>query len=382
MGSWSILKFKSFGAKPRSKRKQAKYLIKAIRCGDTATLQNMLNRGFDCSGRYEQTTPLNEACANGEFGMVSLLLRANAPVDTADEETGNTPLLLVVDSAPFGIVDELLRRGASVNVRNHNGQTPLLKAAFRAHHPSTLAGVGLAQVPTIYDDDIERSRSGIVPIIDDADTAAASVAAGSPTLIVKALLEKGSELEARNHDGYTPLHVAAWQGHTSVVDLLIQHGADLNATSHQMQTPLHLATSKGNNAICEMLLLAGADVNCRDDDGRTPLVLAAQAGNGFLVQRLVDHICVDMELRDHSFGLTALGFAIVNRHFKIARMLLDAECSVRTRDYAGNSPVQLAAKLSNVRLVKLLLERGADPREQFDGVSNDMQLCPSDMSLL
>lgn len=46
-------------------------------------------------------------------------------------------------------------------------------------------------------------------------------------VVVKLLLEKGTELESKNGSSQTPLSGAAWGGHKAVVKLLLEKGAKL-----------------------------------------------------------------------------------------------------------------------------------------------------------
>lgn len=94
--------------------------------------------------------------------------------------------------------------------------------------------------------------------------------------VVKALLESGADVNARDKQGNTPLNVALrGKGNankTNLVALLLSSGADPNAKTRVGQsTPLHSAVTLGDIAVVKLLLSHKADVNATDKNGVTPL---------------------------------------------------------------------------------------------------------------
>ena len=91
----------------------------------------------------------------------------------------------------------------------------------------------------------------------------------------KVLLATDAQLvHARDTDGSTPLHCAAWKGHQEVVALLLEAGADVNAQNHNEHwgtTPLHAAAHGNQAGIAQLLIEHGAEVNARDLNGKTPM---------------------------------------------------------------------------------------------------------------
>ena len=105
---------------------------------------------------------------------------------------------------------------------------------------------------------------------------------------VKLCIELGSNVDARNNDGYTPLHCASLFGHGDVVRLLLDASSTVNATDNEGWTPLHHASYGGHANIGRMLLDACAIVDTHDNDGHTPLYLAIRWNRRDIAKLLID----------------------------------------------------------------------------------------------
>ena len=63
-----------------------------------------------------------------------------------------------------------------------------------------------------------------------------------------------AKIDAQKEFGYTPLHLAAYNGYKATVGLLIDKGAKVNAKNNERNTPLHLAACNGHTQIVELLI--------------------------------------------------------------------------------------------------------------------------------
>lgn len=108
------------------------------------------------------------------------------------------------------------------------------------------------------------------------------------TEIAKLLIDQGAEVNtpSRNTQIVTPLHSAAAADNFEIVNLLVDHGADVNACQQGDFTPLHAAAQNGNLAMARFLVERGARVDARNSEGLTSLDFAAKSDNPVLVDYL------------------------------------------------------------------------------------------------
>ena len=106
---------------------------------------------------------------------------------------------------------------------------------------------------------------------------------------VRMLIEGGTDVNADEADGTTPLHWAAYRSDLEIAELLVGAGAMAIAANRYGVQPISLAAVAGNAAIIELLLAAGADPNTVQGEGETVLMTAARTGKVEAVEVLLEH---------------------------------------------------------------------------------------------
>ena len=154
----------------------------------------------------------------------------------------------------------------------------------------------------------------------------AIAALGDLAELGRRLAADASLVHARNHFGWTPLHMAAFAGNVPNARLLLDRGADVNerAKTRFRNTPLLVAMLTGEYDVAKLLLDRGADVLVRQSLGFTAMHEAALLGRNDIIQLLLDH---------------------------------GAEVNSRTDD--GRSPLSEAVRGNRAETIELLKSKGA-----------------------
>ena len=78
---------------------------------------------------------------------------------------------------------------------------------------------------------------------------------------------------------FTPLMMAACEGHHKVVNLLVEAKCNISMTAYNRRTALHYAAEQGHVVCCEVLVEAGLGIDHLDADGCTAAMWAARKGH-------------------------------------------------------------------------------------------------------
>ena len=176
--------------------------------------------------------------------------------------------------------------------------------------------------------------------------------------VVKALLEKSANVDARRNTGSTPLFIAAQNGHIEVVKILLENKANVDASRKDSATPLCIAAHQGHTEVVKVLLQKGANVDARRNTGETPLYFAAQKGHIAVVTALLEK-SANVDARRNT-GETPLYVAAQNGHTEVVIALLSYNANVDASRNAGATPLYIAAQKGHIAVVTALLEKSAN----------------------
>ena len=281
------------------------------------------------------------------------LTPAPGAAQATGDASGSTPLLLAAASDDATKVKQLLKAGANPNAGNKLNTTPLLEAAF---HSNTEV------IKALLDAGADPNAAGA-----DGQTPLMLVARGTNVAAAKLLLSKGANAKAKESQrGQTALMWAAANSQGSMTRLLVEVGSDLDArTATDLLTPLVSAEPRAQP---------------RSPGGMTALMFASREGCLECVTAMIEK-GAKIDLADPE-GVTPLIWAIWNTRFDVAKYLIERGANVNRWDWWGRTPLYLAVDYVTlphggrpdqpsldetlpIEIVKLLLDKGADPNPQL-----------------
>lgn len=176
--------------------------------------------------------------------------------------------------------------------------------------------------------------------------------------LVHVLLKQGADIEnTDNYNGSTPLYTACQEGHIAIIELLLNNSANIFAACKNGDTALHAACRGRHKGVVELLLKNGANIDATCKSEFSPLFIACQTGNKEIVDLLLKN-GADINA-GYSSGNTPIYIACSNGHRDIAELLLSKGVNINDCP-DGFPPLYIACSNGHKDIVELLLEKGAN----------------------
>ena len=192
-------------------------VLAAVFCGTAGAATTAQLTSFFRSVQLDDAATVNKLLANGTVGPNAL-----------DPISGESALILALREGSARVVDILLAQPSiALELNAPNGNTALMMASFKHN-----------------------------------------------VAVVKALLAKGAIV---NRPGWTALHFAAASGDDVITKILLDHFAYIDAEAPAKFTPLMIAAREGHESTVALLLEEGADASLKNSEALTAAQVAQRA---------------------------------------------------------------------------------------------------------
>ncbi|WP_456290488.1 ankyrin repeat domain-containing protein [Paenibacillus sp. AK002] len=177
---------------------------------------------------------------------------------------------------------------------------------------------------------------------------------------VRQLLQSGANIDATDDQGRTAVMAATYRNHVDTVDALIQAGADINIRDHQLNNVFLYAGAEGMLDILRLAIDADADVTLTNRFGGTALIPASDRGHVEIVRELLTRTSVDVN-HINNLNWTALLEAVIlgdgsENYQRIVKLLLDHGADPELPDGNGVTPLQHARERGYQEIERILME--------------------------
>jgi len=229
-------------------------------------VQYLLNEGVDLTIKNKDgNTPIHIIAALGFFEVAQVLIKYLKDINIQGQDD-QTALHYTSIFGYLKIVKLLIQSGADIESRNLIRATPLMTSAFLTDKTDVISF-------------LLDSNANINAIDKENRTALHYAAYLGRTSIVTLLIKRGANIEALANkdfnlpgDNNTPLHLACHSSNRneSTIKTLLSSGSNFEALDSLGNTPLHISSMSGNEVGIKLLLEFGANYKSKNNEGKFP----------------------------------------------------------------------------------------------------------------
>lgn len=330
--------------------------------------------------RPREMSAMHMAAALGKTDIVELFHKVGGVSINITNHKNDTPLLWATRFNRVETARHLIKFGADVNLANDKGSTPLHWAIRHGYKSIVRLLLDTAEA----DVNKERKAGLVTPLV------LASALGDEPT--VRDLLKHGASVNTRIRGKETAIHYAASRGYSNVVEALLEHGADVDAVNDLGESALMVAVQANRTRTAAVLLRNKAAIDIENKEGitpwrhamkpaddnllkllihfykvptgkltlkdgvKTPLHIAAMCGKIEKIKCLIDN-GASLHVLDENGNCLLHSAARADQAAFIQSMLEMDESLANKQNFAGETPLHIAAKLGNDESVKVLMRK-------------------------
>jgi ankyrin repeat protein len=345
-----------------------------------SAINKLIREGADING-IDSEFPLFYAVKNNNYQAVEYLIKNGADVNRSSIITMDkfrvsrfTSLHLACINGNKRIAELLINNRAEISAKDSNNNTPLMIAT--SHNRV----------------DIVRMLIDRELLIPQSSASSSSASSASSASAIK--LEVPS-LNEKNNLGYTPLHIACENTNRELIELFVSLGADLKSAVNNGDKPIHILTKRHRGDLIEILINAEAIVNEKNDsNGETPLLMATDRdynNNPLKRERTIQYLLsrgADPTIHDDYDVLPIHKVAENGEDIPSLLHLIEAVATnghkykggfdtvsyINAKQEDGLTPLYIACIDENIKMVRELIMRGADPNILTDNDSSILGL--------
>jgi cytohesin len=219
-------------------------LLNVLANRETGKALLLLDHGADPNLAMNEWTPLHYAAEHGYSEVAMKLLEKGADPDAPDAND-YSPLCYAALAGNINLCRAMLEKDADPNISEKNGWTLLLEMVKRGN-------LELVKLFVSKGGDLDRMATDGTGAFD------AAAESGSLPMLEYLLGLNPDGLRAVAKDGRTLLHTAADHGHGEMVKVLLDKGLDPNARTGEGLTPLGAALKNNHKDVADLLRARGA----------------------------------------------------------------------------------------------------------------------------
>ena len=321
-------------------------------------------------GNSELDENLRRDAYHGDAEAVKKILDEGARVNSKDSELLTTALHDAASQGHYEVVQILIDNGADLNANDAEGMTPfdysMLTERRRLKNTKTsdlLQSLGAKSGA--------KKSMYAAAILGDIQT-------------IKKLINEGLDINKLTETGKAPLHLTATYGHKKATEYLLVSGANINCKDDTGSSPLFSAVRTTHKEIVELLISNGANIKTekrllhqlswvgyKKTEGRIKQVEIAKS----LILK-----GVNLNEKDLS-GDTPLHSAAEHGHSEMAEFLLESGANVNEDNETKTTPLHKAAVEGRDIIVDILIQNGANVNPVIQSTGTFNRMTPLDLAL-